>query len=84
MSTFESTEQTRYVKVFISEEDLFTVTFCDYRNEPMQYIPRPSTFKTNQTQIPQDQPERLGEVISDWLIDGVDADGNCVQEEETI
>lgn len=80
MSQFESTENTRYVKVFVSEEDQFTVTFCDYLNEPLQYIPRPSTFKTNQTQIPQDELIRLGEVIEDWLINGVDAEGNCVQE----
>jgi hypothetical protein len=79
---FESTEQTRYVKVFVAEEDMFTVVFCDYRDEPLRYIPRPSPPKTNQTQIPQGRLGlgRLGEVISDWLMDGIDADGRLAEE----
>jgi hypothetical protein len=76
----ESTENTRYVKVFVAEEDMFTVTFCDYRDEPLRYIPRSSYPKTNQTQIPQDELLRLGEVISGWVIDGVDAEGRFAED----
>lgn len=77
---FESSELTRYVKVFVSEEDMFTITFCDYREEPFSSIPRSGTFKTNQAVVPQDDPQRLGELIEDWLLNGVDAEGNCVED----
>ena len=76
---FESSEETRYVKVFNSDIDQFTITFCDYRGVPLKYIPRSAPFKTNQTTIPHDETDRLGEVIATWLLEGIDAEGNCVE-----
>jgi hypothetical protein len=77
---FESTELTRYVKVFVAEEDMFTVTFCDYRGEPLSSIPRSSIFKTNQAKVPQEDITALGALIEDWILNGIDGEGNCVED----
>lgn len=50
---FESTEQTRYVKVFVSEEDMFTITFLRLRDP---------AFRNFQNQSGRSPPGRSSEV----------------------